>query len=55
MKLTYIFHSGFALETDDAVLIFDYWMDPARVVPNATKQTYGWAKERNGAINICTS
>lgn len=33
MKLTYIFHSGFALENDDAVLIFDYWMDPARVVP----------------------
>lgn len=33
MKLTYIFHSGFALETDAAVLIFDYWMDPAGVVP----------------------
>lgn len=33
MTLTYIFHSGFALETDDAVLIFDFWMDPAAVVP----------------------
>lgn len=33
MKLTYIFHSGFALETQRCILIFDYWMDPARVVP----------------------
>ncbi len=32
MKLTYIFHSGFALETDNCVLVFDYWMDPARVL-----------------------
>ena len=30
MRLTYIFHSGFALETDDAILVFDYWLDPAR-------------------------
>jgi len=27
MKLTYLFHSGFALEADTAVLIFDYWHD----------------------------
>ena len=33
MTLTYIFHSGFALKTDKAVLIFDYWMDPAGVLP----------------------
>ena len=33
MKLTYIFHSGFALETDSCILIFDYWQDPARAVP----------------------
>ncbi len=33
MRLTYIFHSGFALETDDAILVFDYWLDPARVMP----------------------
>lgn len=33
MKLTYIFHSGFVLETDRFILIFDYWMDPANVVP----------------------
>ena len=32
MKLTYIFHSGFALETERCILVFDYWMDPARVM-----------------------
>lgn len=33
MQLTYIFHSGFALETDRCILIFDYWMDPADLMP----------------------
>ena len=33
MQLTYIFHSGFALETDHCILVFDYWMDPAGVMP----------------------
>lgn len=33
MKLTYLFHSGFALETDRCILIFDYWMDPSGIVP----------------------
>ena len=33
MKLTYIFHSGFALETRQSLLVFDYWLDPAGVVP----------------------
>ena len=32
IKLTYIFHSGFAVETDKALLVFDYWMDPAHVI-----------------------
>lgn len=27
LKLTYIFHSCFTLETDLCVLVFDYWMD----------------------------
>lgn len=31
MKLTYIFHSGFAVETQSCVLVFDYWMDPRRL------------------------
>ena len=32
MRLTYIFHSGFVLEAEKSILIFDYWMDPAGVV-----------------------
>lgn len=32
MTLTYLFHSGFVLETERAILIFDYWMDPAHVI-----------------------
>ena len=32
MKLTYIFHSGFVLEAEKSILLFDYWMDPAQVV-----------------------
>lgn len=33
MELTYIFHSGFALETEKCILVFDYWMDPSGVMP----------------------
>lgn len=29
MKLTYLFHSGFAIESQDCILIVDYFMDPA--------------------------
>lgn len=32
MRLTYILHSGFLLETEHCVLVFDYWMDPANVL-----------------------
>ena len=32
MTLRYIFHSGFLLETERSILIFDYWMDPADVM-----------------------
>ena len=32
MTLTYIFHSGFALETEQSILVFDYWMDPSGVM-----------------------
>ena len=31
MQLTYIFHSGFALEGGQCVVVFDYWLDPAGV------------------------
>ena len=33
MKLTYIFHSGFVVETQSCILVFDYWMDPADCLP----------------------
>lgn len=33
MKLTYIYHSGFVLETEKCILVFDYWKDPASVMP----------------------
>ena len=32
MKLTYIFHSGFAIETCDCIIVIDFWMDPANVM-----------------------
>lgn len=35
MKLTYIFHSGFMLETEQSILIFDYWLDPCDVIGSA--------------------
>ena len=37
MKLTYIFHSGFALETENCILVFDYWLDPAQVIDRMLK------------------
>ena len=38
MTLTYIFHSGFVLETDKSILIFDYWLDLNGVVPTFLKK-----------------
>ena len=38
MTLTYIFHSGFVLETDKSILIFDYWLDLNGVVPPFLKK-----------------
>lgn len=37
MRLTYIFHSGFVLESDASILVFDYWMDPAGVMPSVLR------------------
>ena len=42
MKLTYIFHSGFALETENCMLVFDYWLDPAHVIDWSS--TIGWIR-----------
>jgi len=38
MTLTYIFHSGFVLETEQSILIFDYWLDPYDVVYSFLKK-----------------
>ena len=48
MTLRYIFHSGFLLETERYILIFDYWMDPANVMkpyidPSGSKHIYVFA------------
>lgn len=32
-QLTYLFHSGFAYENEQCILVFDFWMDPAGVLP----------------------
>ena len=34
MRLTYLFHSGFAVETTQCILVFDYWKDPSGVMPS---------------------
>lgn len=39
MTLTYVFHSGFVLEADSCILVFDYWMDPANVMPSFFQKT----------------
>jgi L-ascorbate metabolism protein UlaG (beta-lactamase superfamily) len=31
MQLTYLFHSGFMLEGEHFVLLFDYWKDPRKI------------------------
>lgn len=33
MKITFIKHSGFAVEMDQCIFVFDHWQDPAHVVP----------------------
>lgn len=32
IRLTYIFHSGFVVETAAGMLVFDYWLDLANVL-----------------------
>lgn len=33
LQITYIFHSGFLIETATCLLVFDYWLDPSYVIP----------------------
>ena len=42
MTLRYIFHSGFLLETEKSILIFDYWMDPANVMKPWRSLNFPW-------------
>lgn len=37
-QLTYIFHSGFAYEGEDVTLVFDFWKDPAAVLPRLLRR-----------------
>ena len=41
MKLTYIFHSGFVLETNQSILIFDFWMDPVGIMESVLQMSQG--------------
>jgi hypothetical protein len=38
MKLTYIYHSCFVVEVDSITVIFDYWKDPAIIMPSILKK-----------------
>ena len=38
MTLTYIFHSGFVIETEQSILVFDYWLDPSGVMEGVLKK-----------------
>ena len=60
MTLTYIFHSGFVLETEQSILVFDYWLDPSGVMDEKpmyvfsshfhedhfTKDIFEWKKQK---------
>lgn len=37
MKLTYIYHSGFAIEASNCNIVVDYFKDPAKVMENILK------------------
>lgn len=46
ISVTYIFHSGFVLQTDRSILVFDYWLDPKGVMrhyQDTSRHTYVFA------------
>lgn len=52
MKVTYLYHSGFAIETPTYHLVFDYFRDPKQIVdlqimPDTTKQVVFVASHRH--------
>lgn len=38
MRITYLAHSGFMVETDDVIMVFDYYRDPAHAVVKALEK-----------------
>lgn len=38
MRITNLHHSGFSVELEQTVLIFDYYQDPAQVLPAILKK-----------------
>ena len=40
MKVTYLEHSGFAIEDGKRAYVFDYWKDPAGVIDTLVEQSY---------------
>lgn len=46
MRLTYVFHSGFVVETSECLIVFDFWLDPQNLMPeflNSDKPMYVFA------------
>ena len=41
IRLTDIFHSGFVVETAACMLVFDYWLDLANVLPKCLSRRGG--------------
>jgi len=37
MTITYLYHSGFAIENNDVLLIIDFWQDPENCIPQLMK------------------
>lgn len=51
IKVTFIYHSCFVVETESAVLVFDYFKDPAKALKSATekgKPIYVFASHAHG-------
>ena len=55
MTLTYIFHSGFVLETEQSILVFDYWLDPSGVmdgVLRSEKPMYVFSMSGRSSVRV---
>lgn len=52
MKVTYIYHSGFLVETDSAAFLFDYWQGklPERILKHSCKAGFPQSSGRRGDV-----